>query len=715
MTDLDSLIADFYAPPNEIDFDTLNGSAGDLVGVLLSRFQERRRTLLPAGVNGVTRWYGFAPSGREARLLLEEMRAWLGPPLAGSVSVVGSLSDEVDRAAQKLTSGELLLRADVVAGWKKEARENVHSLVDLWAITPKRSTDIPRPVGRVLREFYESVSARDRVSADSAIEEIRAGALLSATNVLFLRVELIGSLGNAAELRDDPALRGITLIHRPPKVTEHLVKAADDLFVAPYLDGGAEARWGDIAAQIEDAWPGLISHTSQVLSVSGARCLALTEALTTHPRQVVYDTLSASWEDDPVVRAMADAAQTGPPSTGPTTAIDLYHRGEYDLLLDFTEAADPDLNAAVVALHGALNLGDALSAARAIALVDRLGDDDRKALLAKAVERSFYKQLQERNAGNNIPEGWRDWLTGEWPDRPDLLNAWSANWDRQVLSSTEWGDALAVELLDALHDERRGRTRNGLPALVEWLHAPDGLQPGGVPLAVTIFDIMLGSDPGRVERQASLQLLDEILSVGCSAKEYAAAIAALSDQITRVGPREVQWVIGVLDLLLFSATPDSSKRDELISETLKVANSWYGRHERTDAVLLSRLFADAGHEYASPPPGGESEEPRRIERSFDRVGIYSLSESAAQNAGRWIQEEWPEAKVRLSHAHSNSSALEGFVRSSDVVLVQTSHAKHAATDAISAASADHSRLVLVHGRGATSLFRGLLNWVSGDG
>ena len=715
MTDLDSLIADFYAPPNEIDLDALKDSAGVLVRVLLSRFEEKRRTLLPAGVNGVTRWYGFAPSGREARLLLEEMRAWLGPPLAGSVSVVGPLSDEVDRAAQKLTSGELLLRADVVAGWKREARENVHSLVDLWAITPERSADMPRPVGRVLREFYESVSARDRASADSAIEEIRAGALLSATNVLFLRVELIGSLGNAAELRDDPALRDVTLIHRPPKVTEHLVKAADDLFVAPYLDGGAEVRWGDIAAQIEDAWPRLISHTSQVLSVSGARCLALTEALTTNPRQVVYDTLSASWGDDPVVRAMADAAQTGPPSTGPTTAIDLYHRGEYDLLLDFAEAAEPDLNAAVAALHGALNLGDALSAARAISLVDRLGIDGRNALLAKAVERSFYEQLQERNAGNNIPEGWRDWLTGEWPDRPDLLNAWSANWDRQVLSSTEWGDALAVELLDALHDERRGRTRNGLPALVGWLHAPDGLQPGGVPLAVTIFEIMLGSDPGRVERQAGLQLLDEILSAGCSAKEYAAAIAALSDQVTRIGPREVEWVTGVLDLLFFSASPDSSKRDELISEALKVAMSWYGRLESTDAVLLSRLFADAGHEYASPPIGGERGEPRRVERSFARVGIYSLSESAAQNAGRWITEEWPEVEVRLSHAHSNSSALEGFVRSSDVVLVQTSHAKHAATDAISAASADHSRLVLVNGRGATSLFRGLLNWVTGDG
>ena len=643
------------------------------------------------------------------------MQAWLGSPLAESVSVVGPQSDEVDKTAKELAAGKQLLRADVVADWQREARENVHSLIDLWAIAPERSADMPRPVGRVLREFYESISARDRASAESALEEIRAGALLSATNVRFLRVELIGSLGNAAELRDHPALQEVTLIHRPPAVTEHLVKAADELFIAPHLEGGAEARWEDIAAQIEHTWPGLISHKSQVLSVSGARCLALTEALATNPRRVVYDSLGKIWGDDPVVQAMIDAAQLDPPSSESTSAIDLYRRGEFELVLDIAEGAVPDSDAALAALHAALNLGDPPSAARAIGLVNRLGNEDRDALLAQVVERTFYEKLQERIAGNSIPEGWHEWLTNDWPDRPDLLRAWSANWDRQVLSSTEWGDALAVELLDALHDERRGRIRNGLPLLVGWLLAPDGLQPGAVPLAVTIFDIMLGSDPGRVERQAGLQLLDEIFSAGCSAEEYAASIAALSNQVTRIGPREVEWVTGVLDLLLYSTTPDSFRRDEFISEALNVAMSWYGRLEPTDALLLSRLFADAGHEYASPPSESGDGEPRRVERSFARVGIYSLAESAAQNAARWIRDEWPGVEVNLSHAHSNSSALEGLVRSSDVVLVQTSHAKHAATDAISAASADHSRVVLVNGRGATSLFRGLLNWITGEG
>ena len=67
--------------------------------------------------------------------------------------------------------------------------------------------------------------------------------------------------------------------------------------------------------------------------------------------------------------------------------------------------------------------------------------------------------------------------------------------------------------------------------------------------------------------------------------------------------------------------------------------------------------------------------------------------------------------MRLSHAHSNNSKLDGLVRSSDVILMQTSHAKHAATIAIER-SIEPSRLVRVNGRGATSLFRGLLEWAT---
>lgn len=719
MTNHDSRVIDFYKPPNEVDLDSLTGRNSVLVRVLLGRLQDERRTVLPARVASQTRWYGFAQSDRDARLLLEELHAWLGPPITSRISVLWEAVDEVDAAARQLATGDTLIRAEVLEEWKKEARENVQSLVDLWSITPERSIDLPRPVGRVLRQFYEAISGRDRLSAEGALEEIRANALLSPSNRRFLRVELLGSLGSAVELRDDPTLRDITLIKRPPAVTDYLAEAADFLYISPHNDNGDKESWRDVALELENHWPGLISHPNQILSVAGARCLALTESLATQPRPLVCDALQSEWGDDTIVQAVIATlglVTTHPhtPVTESITALDHYNRGEFESVLAATEAAEPDHKLAVAALHAALNLGDTSSAARAIALVDRLKPQQRETLLEQAVERTFLEQLIERNQGDRVPKNWQDWLVGDWPDRPDLLQEWSVEWDRGLLTSTNSTDVFASELLDALYDERRGRVRNGLPVFVLWLQGPAGLQPAAVPIAVMIFDIMLGSDPGRIERQAAIQLLREIFDAGCSATEYASTLDALKEQINRIGPRDAEWLTIVLDLLLLSSIPERAKRDELFYEALAVVRSWHERLEYADGLLFSSLFADVDLEYVPPILDGDDSHPRRVERTFDRVGIYSLAESAVQTATRWIADNWPGVGVDSSHAHMNSDQLQNLVRSSDVLLVQTSHAKHAATDAIRKA-VDPSRLVLVNGRGASSLFRGLIDWSLGEG
>lgn len=722
MKDIDPRVSTFYDAPNEVDINTLPGEAAELIRVLLSRLADGKRTLLPARVNDGTRWYGIAGSDRDGRLLIEEMASWLGPPLCDGPSVVERPEDVVDERAALLNGDGILLRSLVAAGWQSEARENVRSLVDVWSLTPERAPHTPRPVGRVLRHFYEAIAARDRGSATEALEEIRAGGLLSATNCRFLRVELLGRLGRPEELKNDPLLEGISLLRRPPAVTDHLARAADALFISPIVEKSGSDTWRSMASDIEHAWPRLLAHPSQIRSVQGARCLALTELLAEHPRLGVIDSLRSDWVEDTlvagVVAALESASKRLPqedePSDGVSAVLDHYRLGEFEMALDAAEHVEPDRGIATAVMYAALNLGGAVAATRAVALVDRLSEFDRDALLSQAVEGGFYNQLVERNQGTHVPSDWIGWLQGDWPDRPDLLDDWSSTWEIDTIADDEAADALAGELLDALHDDRRGRVRNGLPVLVRWLVAGDGLRPSFVPLAITIFDIMLGSDPGRAERGAALDLLSEILLTGCTAEEYRTALVAVRDQLGRLGPREVDWLTGILDVHWFNAAPDIRSRQELFAEALALTMSWFGRIEDTEAIVLRKLFMDAGLNF-DPPRADHTDvpTPKRV-RTFKRVGIYSLSESAAQNAARWIRDQWENVDVRLSHAHSNNSELDGFVRSSDVVLMQTSHAKHAATNAIER-SVESSRLVRVNGRGATSLFRGLLEWATSAG
>ncbi len=716
---IDPRASAFFDVPNEVDVNSLQGEAEELIRVLLCRLADGKRTLLPARVNDITRWYGIAGSDRDGRLLMEEMAAWLGPPICDQTLVVDQPEDVVDERAALLINNGTLLRSRVAANWQREARENVSSLVDVWTLTPERAIDAPRPVGRVLRHFYEAIAARDRNSATDALEEIRAGGLLSAINLRFLRVELLGCLGTPEELKADPLLEDISLLRRPPAVTDHLARAADALHIPPTAAKTGVDNWRSIASDIEQAWPGLLAHPSQIRSIHGARCLALTELLVEHPRRGVINTLQSNWNKDALVAhivavlesASARGLEEARPFDGIPAVLDLYQRGEYEMVLDTAERVEPDRRVAAVVMHAALNLGSAAAAARAVALVDRLPELDREALFAQAVEGAFYTQLVERNQGTQVPDGWIDWLQGEWPDRPDLLCDWSSTWESAALTVDEAADKFAGELLDALHDKRRGRVRNGLPVLVRSLVADDGLRPSSVPLAVTIFDIMLGSDPGRAERRAALDLLSDILQTGCTTDDCRIAITAICDQLVRLGPREVDWFIGILDVVLFSAIPDPCLREELFDDALAVAVSWFRRIPDTEAILLRKLFTEAGLDFDPPLTDGSEAQTSRSVKSFRRVGIYSLLESAANNAARWIRDEWPDVDVRLSHAHSNNSELDGLVRSSDVVLMQTSHAKHAATDAIER-SVETSRLVRVNGRGATSLFRDLLEWAT---
>ena len=194
--DLHPCATTFYDAPNEIDVNSLQGEASELIRVLLSRLADGKRTLLPAKVNNITRWYGITKSDREGRLLMEEMISWLGPPLCDHPFVVEEPRDLLDERAQLLTNNGVLLRTCVAAGWQAEARGNVRSLVDVWTITPERASNAPRPVGRVLRHFYEAIAARDRSTATEALQEIQAGGMLSAKNRRFLRVELLGSPRN---------------------------------------------------------------------------------------------------------------------------------------------------------------------------------------------------------------------------------------------------------------------------------------------------------------------------------------------------------------------------------------------------------------------------------------------------------------------------------------------------------------------------------------
>ena len=191
MTERTDPLATFYSSPNEVDRDAFEEGSGNLLTTLENRLsQTDKRTLLPASIDNQMRWYGLAPSDRDTRILSEELNAWLGPPLSTALTTVNQASDGFDLVVLRLFPDSTILKVEIEEQWQEQAQGNVASLVDTWDLAPARSPDLPRPVGRILRQFYESLIASDRGSAEEALDELKDRALLSPTNIRFLRIEL---------------------------------------------------------------------------------------------------------------------------------------------------------------------------------------------------------------------------------------------------------------------------------------------------------------------------------------------------------------------------------------------------------------------------------------------------------------------------------------------------------------------------------------------
>ena len=273
----------------------------------------------------------------------------------------------VDQAALELVPAGTVIRVDVARGWVEQVRRNVESSTNVWAIEPDRGVDHPRPVGRILRQFYESLVGNDRAQAEAALDELRGRALLSATNLRFLRVEFLSSLGSPQELRDDPLLQDISLLARPPAVTESLAEAADALLVTPALDLQAKGELRSAAERLDVAWPALVTQAYQVTTSATARCYALGNCCLKGPRSNNYGNC----------RCATQATQSSleclrrPFSSSRLRAVrdsdePVLRRGLQSGTGDAATQV-PDRSFAAIALAAAVNLQDSASAVRALA------------------------------------------------------------------------------------------------------------------------------------------------------------------------------------------------------------------------------------------------------------------------------------------------------------------------------------------------------------
>jgi hypothetical protein len=210
-TDVRRFLEQFFGTGNQFDLEQIEGG-GKFAKIRpwVERLTqaEPQPTVLPRWRTGGVDWYGIAQSDRQLRRLSEELMAFVGPTYStfrGQRAQL-NLQDSVEAAVYEFTGGAAVKfcgrdpdgRATAV--W--DALERMRRVSDRRV---KRSAEIPRPTGRVLRDFYMALQAGDRLSAEKELQYLLDQHRLDALNLLFLRVQLLAELEQWNELLDQLA------------------------------------------------------------------------------------------------------------------------------------------------------------------------------------------------------------------------------------------------------------------------------------------------------------------------------------------------------------------------------------------------------------------------------------------------------------------------------------------------------------------------------
>ena len=178
---------------------------------------------------------------------------------------------------------------------------------------------------------------------------------------------------------------------------------------------------------------------------------------------------------------------------------------------------------------------------------------------------------------------------------------------------------------------------------------------------------------------------------------------------------DVGFSVGVRAVeLLAGARP--AQDDKLLNFAIRILGrvqpANLARLERVDVLVASALSDELDLELnfglLLETPGEESDQ-----RTYEGmvVGLYSLDENALRRAADILFKELPGVDVRTAADKVSSDRLRSMAQNSDVMVVATAVAAHAATDAISDARGDRDSTYAA-GKGSSSLVSAALEAVA---
>jgi hypothetical protein len=739
----------FFGEHNQVRLDQIERGQGP-TGVLLPWINRLKggsplATVLPHRFEDGTgapryNWYAIAPTERELRDLREDLTAFVGPSWSNFRGERARLNvaDPTEAALQEFTEG----RAFKFSGNTGKIWESLELMRHVWENRTRRVLEDFRPSGRVLRDFYMALQAGNRDSAESALRYLQEQHGYDAINISFLKVQMLSALERWGELLDSPSVPDILQIRRPVAVTQALIIAVYRRELARFEEQGDAAAAKDyFYRDVLPRYGSLFSARASMSAPEAIKSFMLLAVSTEPPDHSLRDELIALPNPDERERLyLQHLAALLPPAPALSTedpldqAIQLVWNGEYDQAFRLAVEGRSSSRRTQILLNCAYELQSLESERVAIAAFNDSSLAERESLISTRSNREFLARISGVDSSATlrsssavaepVPDNWLAWLSRlytepSWIRAMEVARLGAAEWDITSLLQKPDGLIQLVQQLSSYPSAAETTLHNCIPFFLEFFRNDDDYPRQE---CAEVYDVLLdvltiSTNGGDDDLTIFNELVMARLWLGMDAPKYTEVLRNAEDLWGRyASPSKVDWILDLLDSLILYPSPAEEKRNSLLNFAATKFTQFARRVDGLQWEFLALLASDLHQESLLPlieeyRPATEQTSEVAVDALTRLAGksitIYTMTEAVAQRVKGIIQSTCASAAVHLCHDKVGSERLRQLARGSDIFIMATASAKHAATGFIEAHRPETLPLLRPSGKGSASMLRAL--------
>lgn len=622
--------------------------------------------LLPIGRAGVVAVYVICHGRDGANRLRDTLRAAAAhhyAPFSGRTHQL-SQSDPVERAILEYAGVGSTYLLVPEPHTLKSLWAALLTMTDLLAARPIAKRDRPRSPGELLREFELALATGLADESAALLDAMKSTGGISLENQQYLAIRRLFSIGRYSDLLGSPGLSAVVQSEPPRAVAELILRA----WVAE-----ANARIGvesNVASTIDDL----------VLLLRGHRggLPALVE-----PGWVPHDP-DARLAVALVVLARDDTGSARVILASDRVGIPLALVEKLQILTMGSE--HPEVEPAPVEEVDPQPKGQAPDPVDTVG--ENVGD-------SKAHAPSSASTVDTRPS----PASWVDWA------RRGLTEASLPDADPSRWSALHFSDADLAAVLAEMGEEHQAVSA----ALAAVVIDEDEVSKPAWQTAQVLAEYMCISSLYSISEVSAIHALFQIfLRHTPDRRGYVGMLETIETDARWASVQFADQVVDFADSTAVAPCADVEARLRFVTTLFTALMGAKQRLPGSTLSLIRQIDREIGLQWDWSVPDKPAD---LVQHQFgpSTVLLYSLDDAVVKRVADQLQEIAPEVTVRTSSAKVGSPELRQYARASDILVVATRRAAHAATGFLEQNRAENSVVVYPEGGGSASMLRAAVN------